>query len=86
MADASKLSFKNEHMLGEGAHVGCFYCVAKLSDAEVRDLKFHQEKSGGVGTGICPRCGVDSLVNLREVLSQFHEEQFGLVTCIAKHA
>lgn len=46
--------------------VGCFHCVKILPAGEI--VEWWNEKDADECTAVCPRCGIDSIVSVAEVL------------------
>lgn len=78
LANAHKASMHNKATLAFSENAGCFYCLAVVPVKRV--VKYVDNG----GTGICPLCGVDSLLPSSIVaqaknpsfLSQMHDRWF----------
>lgn len=58
------------------ARCGCFYCCETFEPAEITewiDPTADDPQSGE--TALCPRCGIDSVIPLREGMDRSHLEQ-----------
>ena len=54
--DATKMSFKNAHLIEDDTDCSCYYCLGKFKGIEV-DVYVDDGK-----TAICPKCGIDSVL------------------------
>jgi len=51
-----KESMKNRQAITESEKVGCYFCIEAFDSKEVTEFCDNGE------TGLCPKCGVDSLL------------------------
>lgn len=70
----------------EKDHVcGCFYCMEIFAPSEIKKWIFGDNDCDRLGTAICPRCGVDSIIGessgfpiTKEFLKEMYDRWFGL--------
>jgi len=73
MEDIHDQSVNNTKQLEENELCGCFFCI------EVQKSKDVTEFCDGGKTGLCPRCGIDSLlpsVTDLDLLANMNEQWF----------
>ena len=56
MSDAVEESIRNREQIESAETVGCFFCLETFKGSEVTEFCDNGK------TGICPKCGVDSLL------------------------
>ena len=63
--EAHKYSNNNMEQLKRDKVCGCFYCLEIFSPKEIEDwliAKDTDNYADGLGTAICPYCGIDSVI------------------------
>lgn len=64
-----KLAFKNKELIKKSNKCGCYYCKSILEPNKVEYL----EETDGYYTAVCPKCGIDSVLDDKSV-ENFQEE------------
>lgn len=69
LRDLHKFSSRNRQAIRESGEIGCFFCLERFPPAEVTD--WTRERDARY-TGLCPRCGIDSLLPSSKAVPYFN--------------
>lgn len=62
---------RHRHKISPDSYVGCFYCCQVFRGKEIK--KWVDKES----TALCPGCGIDSVVLIKDFLEKARESCFG---------
>ena len=71
--DATKMSFKNAHLIDDDTDCSCYYCCTNYKGSEI--IEYFDD---GL-TAMCPNCRIDAVLpekNSRKRLKELYEENF----------
>ena len=71
LRDLHKFSSRNRQAIRKSYDVGCFFCLEMFPVTEVKE--WIKERDGRY-TGLCPGCGIDSLLPRSKVVSYLTKE------------